>query len=48
MNGNPAKTSVDGIFVAGTAAGPMDLPDSIALADAAVSQCIAYLKEVED
>lgn len=48
VNGNPAKTGVDGIFVAGTAAGPMDLPDSIALADAAVSQCIAYLKEVED
>ncbi len=47
ISSNPAKTSVDGIFVAGTASGPMDLPDSIALADAAVSQCIAYLKEVE-
>ena len=47
INENPAKTSVDGIFVAGTAAGPMDLPDSIALADAAVSQCIDYLREVK-
>ncbi len=47
INENPAKTSVEGIFVAGTASGPMDLPDSIALADAAVSQCIDYLREVE-
>jgi len=47
INSNPAKTSVEGIFVAGTAAGPMDMPDSIALADAAVAQCIDYLKEVK-
>jgi len=47
VNSNPAKTSMEGVFVAGTAAGPMDLPDSIALANAAVSQCISYLKQVK-
>ncbi len=48
ISSNPAKTSVEGIFVAGTASGPMDIPDAIATADAAVAQCIAYLKEVKD
>ncbi len=41
---NPAKTSVDGVFVAGTASGPMDIPDSILSAGAASSETAGYLK----
>jgi heterodisulfide reductase subunit A len=40
----PAKTSVDGIFVAGTAAGPMDIPDSILSAGAASSETASYIR----
>jgi heterodisulfide reductase subunit A len=41
--GNPAKTSIDGVFVAGTASGPMDIPDSILSAGSASSEAISYL-----
>ena len=41
---NPARTSIDGVFVAGTASGPMDIPDSIASAGAAASESLGYLK----
>ena len=41
---NPARTSIDGVFVAGTASGPMDIPDSIASAGAAASESLSYLK----
>jgi heterodisulfide reductase subunit A len=40
----PAKTSIDGIFVAGTASGPMDIPDSILAAGAASSETASYLR----
>lgn len=40
---NPARTSMEGVFVAGTAAGPMDIPDSILSAGAAASEVAAYL-----
>lgn len=40
---SPAKTSIDGVFVAGTATGPMDIPDSILSAGAAASETISYL-----
>jgi heterodisulfide reductase subunit A len=40
----PAKTSIDGIFVAGTAAGPMDIPDSILSAGAASSEAASYIR----
>ncbi len=40
----PAKTSVDGIFVAGTASGPMDIPDSILSAGAASSETASYIR----
>jgi len=40
---SPAKTSIDGVFVAGTATGPMDIPDSILSAGAASSEAISYL-----
>ncbi len=42
-NGHPTKTSVGGVFVAGTASGPKDIPDSIVHAAAAASECAAYL-----
>jgi heterodisulfide reductase subunit A len=40
---SPAKTSINGVFVAGTATGPMDIPDSILSAGAASSEAISYL-----
>jgi len=40
---NPAKTSIEGVFVAGAASGPMDIPDSILSAGAASSETAAYL-----
>jgi heterodisulfide reductase subunit A len=41
---NPARTSIDGVFVAGAASGPMDIPDSIVSAGAAASESLSYLK----
>ena len=43
---SPSMTSIDGVFVAGCASGPKDIPDSIAEASSAVSQCIAYLTQM--
>ena len=43
MLASPAKTSIQGVFVAGTATGPMDIPDSILSAGAASSEAISYL-----
>jgi len=40
---NPARTSIEGVFVAGTAAGPMDIPDSILSAGCAASEVAAYI-----
>jgi heterodisulfide reductase subunit A2 len=42
---SPAKTSIEGVFVAGTASGPMDIPDSILSAGAASSETISYLTQ---
>jgi heterodisulfide reductase subunit A len=41
---SPAKTSLEGVFVAGTASGPMDIPDSISSAGAASAEVASYLK----
>jgi heterodisulfide reductase subunit A len=41
---NPAKTSINGVYVAGTASGPMDIPDSILSAGAASAEIAGYLK----
>lgn len=41
--GSPARTSINGVFVAGTAAAPMDIPDSILSAGAASSEAISYI-----
>lgn len=40
---SPSKTSIEGVFVAGTASGPMDIPDSILSAGAASSEAMSYL-----
>ncbi|MDD2798524.1 MAG: CoB--CoM heterodisulfide reductase iron-sulfur subunit A family protein [Bacteroidales bacterium] len=40
---NPSHTSIDGVFVAGTATGPMDIPDAILSAGSASSEAISYL-----
>ncbi|GAB1404418.1 NAD(P)H-quinone oxidoreductase subunit I, chloroplastic [anaerobic digester metagenome] len=40
---SPARTSIPGVFVAGTASGPMDIPDSILSAGSASSEAISYL-----
>jgi heterodisulfide reductase subunit A len=41
---SPAKTSIDGMFVAGTSSGPMDIPDSILSAGAASAEAAGYIK----
>jgi len=40
---SPSRTSISGVFVAGTASGPMDIPDSILSAGAASSETLSYL-----
>lgn len=40
---SPSETNIKGVFVAGTASGPMDIPDSILSAGAASSEAISYL-----
>jgi heterodisulfide reductase subunit A len=40
---SPAETNIRGVFVAGTASGPMDIPDSILSAGAASSEAMRYL-----
>jgi len=41
---NPAQTNIEGVYVAGTASGPMDIPDSILSAGAASSETAGYLR----
>ncbi len=43
--GNPT-TGVEGVFICGCAAGPKDIPDSVAEASAAAMQAVNYLREV--
>jgi heterodisulfide reductase subunit A len=45
-NMSPCVTDRPGIFVTGTAAGPMDIVDSIVMAGAAASETAAYLQQV--
>jgi len=40
---NPSLTSIEGVFVAGTASGPKDIPDSILSAGCAASEIASYL-----
>jgi len=41
---NPSRTSIEGVYVAGTSTGPMDIPDSILSAGAAASETATYLR----
>lgn len=43
LQGSPSRTSIGGVFVAGTASAPMDIPDSILSAGAASSEAISYI-----
>jgi heterodisulfide reductase subunit A-like polyferredoxin len=44
-NIRPGVTGAPGIFVTGTAAGPMDIVDSIVMAGAAAAEAAAYLED---
>ena len=44
---NPLETSVPGIYVAGTAQGPRDIPDSVAQASGAASKVLALFSASE-
>jgi len=44
---NPALTSIKGVFVAGAASGPKDIPDSILSAGCAASEVAGYLSSKE-
>jgi heterodisulfide reductase subunit A2 len=43
---SPALTSIKGVFVAGTATAPMDIPDTIMSAGAAAAETSGYLKQL--
>jgi heterodisulfide reductase subunit A len=43
----PTVTAQEGIFTAGTAAGPMDIVDSIMTASAAVAEAAAYIQSLD-
>jgi heterodisulfide reductase subunit A2 len=45
LQASPAHTSISGVFVAGTASGPMDIPDSILSAGSAAAETIGYLRK---
>jgi heterodisulfide reductase subunit A len=45
---NPSLTSIDGVFVAGAASGPKDIPDSILSAGCAASEVDGYLNKIQE
>jgi len=45
---SPAKTNIDGVYVAGTATGPMDIPDSIISAGSAAAEAASYLSRYRE
>ncbi|MHB8985824.1 MAG: FAD-dependent oxidoreductase [Eubacteriales bacterium] len=45
---NPGKTSIDGVFVAGTVSGAKDIPDSILHAGAAAAQAAAHVERTRN
>ena len=46
-NLSPCVTDRPGIFVTGTASGPMDIVDSVVMAGAAAAEAAAYIQEKE-
>jgi len=45
---SPAMTTIEGVFVAGVASAPMDIPDSILSAGAASSEAANYIRQVSE
>ncbi|MDZ7305403.1 MAG: FAD-dependent oxidoreductase [candidate division KSB1 bacterium] len=45
---DPVKTNRDGIYVAGVASGPKDIPESVMESDAAASRCLNLLSEARN
>ena len=44
---NPVKSTKDGIFLAGCAQGPKDIPDSVSMASGAAAEAVALVKDRE-
>jgi heterodisulfide reductase subunit A len=44
---NPGRTSIKGVFAAGSASAVMDIPDTILHAGASVAQAAAYVKRIK-
>ncbi|MBP1673614.1 MAG: NADPH-dependent glutamate synthase beta chain-like oxidoreductase [Bacteroidetes bacterium] len=44
----PSKTSIEGVFVAGAASGPKDIPDSILSAGSAAAEVAGYLNKFQE
>lgn len=44
----PSKTSIEGVFVAGAASGPKDIPDSILSAGSAAAEVAGYLNKIKE
>ena len=44
---NPGKTSIEGVYVAGAATGPMDIPDTILHSGAAAAQAASYIEKMK-
>lgn len=44
---SPSRTSIDGVFSAGTVSGPKDIPDSILSAGCAATEAAGYIKMLE-
>ncbi len=45
---SPSKTNIDGVFVAGAASSPKDIPDSILSAGCAATEVSSYLKNIKN
>jgi len=43
---NPGKSSIEGVYVAGAATGPMDIPDTILHSGAAAAQAASYIEKM--
>jgi heterodisulfide reductase subunit A len=43
---DPGRTSIEGVFAAGTATGPMDIPDTILHSGAAAAQAASYIEKM--
>ena len=48
INSYPCLTERDGIFVAGTSGGPMDIVDSTIMAGSAAAETAAYIESQKD